>query len=90
LKYKITLLEAVSVKIAHLPPPLKQRIREAFDLLCENPFIGQPWKDNLMGLWRYRVSTYRIVYRIHLHEIEVVVIAVGPRSNIYDDLTDFA
>lgn len=88
MKYKITLIESAALSLSRFSPSVKSRIREGLDLLSLDPHCGQPLKNELEGLWRYRVATYRIVYRIHSHQIEVVVIAIGPRSNIYNNLCD--
>lgn len=36
-----------------------------------------------MGFWRYRVGDYRILCRIHDEELEILVVEVGHRKEIY-------
>ena len=70
--------------ILALPPNLKRKIRSALEAIREDPHLGKPLKDELRGLWSYRVSRYRIVYRIHHGRIEIQVIDVCPRNLIYE------
>jgi len=37
------------------------------------------------GFWRYRVRDYRVLCRLEKQVLIVVVVAVGHRSDIYDD-----
>lgn len=84
MKYKIVLPPLVEETIRALPPSLKSQIRSGLEALQENPRLGKPLKDELRGLWSYRVSRYRIVYRIHARLIEVQIIDLGPRTVIYE------
>jgi mRNA interferase RelE/StbE len=45
--------------------------------------FGRPLRDELRGLWRYRVGSYRMACRIDDDKVVVVVLAVGHRSSIY-------
>jgi mRNA interferase RelE/StbE len=49
----------------------------------EDPYSGKPLKDELEGLRSFRVSRFRIIYRIKAKEIQIV--AIGPRSSIYEE-----
>lgn len=69
--------------IAHFPPDLKRQIRCALDFICEDPHLGKCLRDKLRGYWSYRVGHYRIIYRIHGQSVEVEIIDVGLRENIY-------
>lgn len=73
-------------KIARLHPALKVKVRAAFDLLSEEPYVGKALKEDLLGLYSYRVARYRIVYRIHARVIEVHILAVGHRRDIYQSV----
>ncbi|WP_256478099.1 type II toxin-antitoxin system RelE/ParE family toxin [Bartonella sp. B1099] len=45
--------------------------------------IGKPLRDQLSGLWRYRVGDYRILCDLYDKELVVLVLAVRHRKNIY-------
>lgn len=42
---------------------------------------GKPLKRNLAGCRRIRTGDLRIIYRVNKEEVEVLVIAIGPRRN---------
>jgi mRNA interferase RelE/StbE len=54
--------------------------------VLDNPrLLGKALIYNKFGLWRYRVENYRIICRINDHEIEVIILQVGHRKEIYDE-----
>ena len=84
MKYRIAVPPHVEAFISSLPPLLKSKIRAGLEVLQEDPHAGKPLKEELRGLWSYRVSRYRIIYRIDHHRIEVQIIEVGSRAIIYE------
>lgn len=48
---------------------------------------GKTLHGSLRGLWRYRIGDYRVVCRIEKTSITLLVVAVGHRSTIYEDMT---
>ena len=77
-----------SAEIANLikgsHPHLKKKIRAALILIAKNPDIGKSLRDELVGLKSYRVSSFRIVYRVSFQGC-IDLIAIGPRKNIYEE-----
>ncbi len=50
----------------------------------ENPRrFGEPLRDNLSGLWRYRIGAYRLICDIQDDRVLVLVLRIGHRSTIY-------
>ncbi len=45
--------------------------------------FGKGLTANLSGLWRYRVTNYRIICQIQDGELLVLVVAVGHRKAVY-------
>lgn len=84
MKYRLVIPPHVEQTILHLALNLKRKIRAALEAICEEPHLGKPLKDELRGLWSYRVSRYRIVYRIHHGRIEIQVIDLDPRNLIHE------
>ena len=84
MKYKLRIPPIVEKTIVHLPPNLKKKIRSALEEIRENPYIGKTLRDELKGLWSYRVSRYRIVYWIHAQRIEIQIIDIGARNIMYE------
>lgn len=62
---------------------MKQKIQSSFKIIVSNPNQGKALKEELTGLRSFRVSRFRIVYRVRKGIIEVV--AVGPRERIYEE-----
>lgn len=84
--YRILVPPHVEKQITRLHPQLKQKIRAALDDLATDPFQGKALKEDLTGLYSYRVARYRIIYSIHRRILEVHVIALGPRKTIYQSI----
>jgi mRNA interferase RelE/StbE len=50
----------------------------------ENPRrIGSSLSGTLAGLWKYRVGDYRLIGRIQDENMEILVLHVGHRKNVY-------
>lgn len=47
--------------------------------------FGKPLRGDRKGYWRYRVRDWRLICRIEDQVLVVIVVAVGHRSNIYED-----
>jgi len=69
-----------------LPPETKRYIRASFEEIRKDPWVGKPLRDELRGLYSFRVRRFRIVYRIERQVITVVVVGLGPRKTIYEEL----
>jgi len=51
---------------------------------CENPRIcGSALAGNIKGFWRYRVGSYRIIVDILDNVLQIEIINVGHRGEIY-------
>ena len=72
--------------IRHLSPDLKRGVKAALRILTIDPDQGVPLTRELEGKWRYRVRRYRIVYEVDLKARVCRVVAVGHRSQIYEEL----
>lgn len=44
---------------------------------------GKGLRVNLSGLWRYRVGDYRVICSIEDHELVVLFLQIGHRSDVY-------
>ena len=65
-------------------PQLKRKIRAGLKHIVIEPGVGKSLKDELEGLRSYRISRFRIIYRISSTQI-IDVVAVGPRKTIYEE-----
>jgi mRNA interferase RelE/StbE len=52
--------------------------------ITKEPFaFGKSLSGDRKGLWRYRVSDYRIICEIHDQKLLVLIVDVGHRKDIY-------
>jgi len=65
-------------------PQLKRKIRAGLRHIVEEPESGKSLKDELEGLRSYRISRFRVIYRISSKQI-IDVVAIGPRKIIYEE-----
>ena len=68
----------------HTAQRLDNYLRERV-LLHDNPrIVGAALQGNRLGeLWKYRVGDYRIIVRIKDQELEILVVEVGHRREVY-------
>jgi len=78
--YRLRVPNGVAKSIRGMHPHLKKKIRASLKILLTNPLEGKPLKEELKGLVSFRVSRFRIIYRIKKLTIEIV--ALGPRNRI--------
>jgi mRNA-degrading endonuclease RelE of RelBE toxin-antitoxin system len=71
-------------RIGGLHPHIKKRVRFALGRILADPSQGKPLKQDLAGLWTFRVGRLRIVYRIAPGRI-VEWVALGPRQSIDEE-----
>lgn len=56
------------------------------EALGDDPLRGKPLQLDLKGLRSWRTGDFRIVYRVIEDRIEILVVAVGHRREVYDRL----
>ena len=83
-QYRIDILPPAADVLAHLPPAIKRDAKQALRILSKDPRAGEPLERELRELWKYRIRSFRIVYRIVAEQRLIQVIGVGPRGTIYD------
>ena len=83
LEYRIRVPNRVAEALRILHPHLKRKVKGSLKLILANPKEGKELRDELSGLRSFRVSRFRIIYRVQRDVIEIVMI--GPREKIYED-----
>jgi mRNA-degrading endonuclease RelE of RelBE toxin-antitoxin system len=59
-------------------------VRAGLDAIRHDPAAGKPLRDDLVGLWSFRVGRFRIIYRpVDTRVVELVTI--GPRRTIHEE-----
>jgi mRNA interferase RelE/StbE len=52
---------------------------------CENPRLyGKALAGDLRGSWRYRVGSYRLIAHIDDDIVEIRLVKIGNRKNVYE------
>ena len=70
--------------LRRLDPQVQRRIRAALEELAEDPERGKPLQMTLRGLRSWRTGDFRIVYRVREDAIEILVLAIGHRRDVYE------
>jgi mRNA interferase RelE/StbE len=65
-------------------PQLKKKIKAGLRHILTDPASGKSLKDELEGFKSYRISRFRIIYRISSKQT-IDIVAVGPRKTIYKE-----
>jgi mRNA interferase RelE/StbE len=83
--YTIWILEEASHDLARLDKPVGRRIVERINWLSENLNHIRPerLREDLIGLYKFRIGDYRVIYEIIPEEKIIVIHAVGHRREIY-------
>lgn len=49
---------------------------------------GKPLKGRQGTLWSFRVGPFRVLYTFNEEEVWILVVRVGPRRDVYDNLNE--
>ena len=83
---KVILTDTFKKQLKKLDAAISKRVLDYLEQveLLDNPRSrGKALTSNLAGLWRYRVSDYRILCRIHDDKLIITVIEIEHRSTVY-------
>jgi mRNA interferase RelE/StbE len=90
-RYRVELTQAVRDIVRHLPPQLKQRVKAAVRVIAQDPLQAKALKDELAGLYSYRIGRMRLIFRIvpilstlESEDARIEVVSFGPRRDIYE------
>ncbi len=86
MSWTVRYTETAAKAIKKLDPTVRKRVRAAIDALREDPHRGKSLHLTLKGLYSWRTGDWRIVYRIDGGKIEILVVTVGHRREVYDRL----
>jgi len=86
--YRARYTPEASVIIKKLHPTIKAAIRVGIRDILKAPLAGQELQFELSGFRSFRVSRYRIIYRINEEDSCIEIHYVGPRRDIYESFRD--
>ena len=81
---KLRVPDEIVALIRGCHPRLKRKIRAGLQHIVTDPESGKSLKDDLESLKSYRISRFRIIYRISSKQT-IDIVAVGPRKTIYEE-----
>jgi len=84
--FEVTLQPEAVASLGALDPEIRRRIRKKLTWLAEHSdeLRHASLSENLAGLCKLRVGSYRVVYELVVEKRRLVVHAIGHRSEIYD------
>ena len=86
MSFKVLLHPKAAKELQKIEENVRIRIIESAKQLYENPDkIGKALKQS--DFWSLRVGDYRVIYEIDQNKNQVVILFVGHRSKVYDDLS---
>lgn len=82
--YKIVVPGDIRELIRTMHPSLKKKVKSSLKMILSSPYSGKALLDELSGLRSFRVSSFRIIYRIK-EPGQIELVAIGPRERIYEE-----
>jgi len=84
-KYRVRILGAASQDLARLDKPIARRIVQRINWLAANldAIRLETLTGDLAGLYKLRVSDYRVIYEVLWDEETIMIHAIGHRREIY-------
>jgi mRNA interferase RelE/StbE len=59
-------------------------MKATLKIILSEPYSGKALMDELSGLRSFRISSFRIIYRIK-EPGQIELVAIGPRERIYEE-----
>ena len=83
MKFQVILPRSVQKELNHMPDDIAKRILTRLAELETNPRPPDVKKLKGRSAWRIRVGDYRVIYEIHDRALQIIVITVGHRREVY-------
>ena len=80
---KLRLPEDLASLIRGMHPGLKKKVRACLEIVLSDATSGKALRGDLAGLRSFKIGRLRVVYKCSKTEVQVV--AIGPRSLIYEE-----
>lgn len=79
----LTLNKIAYKKLHKFPLHIHKKIIASFDILKDNPLIGEKLHGELQYYFKYRLGDYRIVYSFDSEKSIVIVVKIEHRQGVY-------
>ncbi len=83
MRYKIELSPKAKKRLRLVPKIYKRAIAEAYKEISQDPFLGKELHDEYAGFFCYRLSVYRIIYKVIPKDKKVRIYSIGHRATVY-------
>ena len=83
MRYQVILPKSVRKELDRLPDDIVGRIMTRLAGLETNPRPADVKKLKGRNAWRIRIGDYRVIYEIHDRILQILVVTVGHRREIY-------
>jgi mRNA interferase RelE/StbE len=70
--------------IRTMHPSLKKKVKASLKIILSEPYSGKALIEELSGLRSFRISSFRIIYRVKEPD-QIELVAIGPRERIYQE-----
>lgn len=83
--YTVELTKQAAKSLRRLPADTRDSIIEKIEELAKDPFSPQLDVEKMQGRdgYRLRVGKWRIIYDLFKHQLQIVVIKIGDRKEVY-------
>jgi mRNA interferase RelE/StbE len=82
--YKLVVPKDIRELIRTMHPSLKKKVKASLKIILSEPSSAKALMDELSGLRSFRISSFRIIYRIK-EPRQIELVAIGPRERIYEE-----
>jgi mRNA interferase RelE/StbE len=86
--WNVRYTKSAAKAIRGLDPQVQSKVLAAIKILTEDPTRGKPLQLTLRGLRSWRTGDWRIIYRATRERLEILVIAVGHRRDVYERIRE--
>ncbi|HEX4264078.1 MAG TPA: type II toxin-antitoxin system RelE/ParE family toxin [Verrucomicrobiae bacterium] len=83
MRYQVILPRSVQKELDRLSDDIANRILARLTQLETNPRPADVKKLKGRSAWRIRIGDYRVIYEIHDRVLQIVIITIGHRREIY-------
>lgn len=83
MRYQVILPKSVQKELDRLSDDIANRILVRLTELETNPRPADVKKLKGRSAWRIRIGDYRVIYEIHDRVLQIVIITIGHRRDIY-------
>ncbi len=82
-RYRIIFAPIAEKQFIQLTKVVRIRVAQAIAKLATDPHLGKCLKGELSDYWSYRVGDYRVIYFIRQKFVQIEIIRVAHRREVY-------